>query len=738
MAEKKGAGGASRRAGTPAAGRKKAATTKAAPKKAAPKKAAPKKAAPTKAAPAKKAAARKTVAKKPAPTTAAPARPSRPGRDAFITGATGFIGRHLVDRLLARPGGRIYVLVREKSLGRFEELVAQWGDEGDRVVAVVGDVAQPALGLDQAQLGRLRGRIGHFFHVAGLYDMAATDEDLQRTNVVGTEAAVEVAESVGATAFHHVSSIAVAGRYRGTFREDMFDEATGLEDPYFRTKHDSERVVREHCSIPWRIYRPSLVVGHSVTGVMDKVDGPYYLFPYLEQLAALLPSILPLPGIDGGFINLVPVDFVAAAIDHIAHKPGLDGLAFHLTDPEVHTVGETLDLFAEAAGAPQFPLKVPVVDTAVGQVGHVLARISDTYSGRLMEQALGLPLRTLDYLSNPTVFDCTNTLRALDGSGIAVPPLYAYARRLWQYWQRSLNTDVSHSRRLEPVVRGKNVLITGGSAGIGKATALKLGAAGAHVILVARDKEKLAEAVEQIERVGGRATAISADLTDKDSIASLVTEVCERFGGVDILVNNAGRSIRRSLRISQDRFHDFERTMELNYYAPLRLIFGFLPSMRRRRSGHIINISSIGVQVGPPRFAAYIASKAALDGFSKCAAPELIGDGIDITTIYMPLVKTEMIAPTKVYDSFSVITPAQAGDLVCKAVVDRPKTVSTPMGLVGQVTSSVAPGAFDVALHLAYRLFPDSAAARGEVLVEDEQPSSIAKVFARLLPGIHW
>ena len=229
-----------------------------------------------------------------------------------------------------------------------------------------------------------------------------------------------------------------------------------------------------------------------------------------------------------------------------------------------------------------------------------------------------------------------------------------------------------------------------------------------------------------------------ADLTDAESAADLCRSVLEQFGGVDVLINNAGRSIRRSLRISEDRFHDFERTMELNYFGALRLIMGFLPSMRKNRGGHIINISSIGVQVGPPRFSAYVASKAALDAFSKCAAPELLGDGIEVTTVYMPLVKTEMIAPTRLYESFSAITPAQAADLICSAVVRRPKQVSTFLGLLGQVTSSVTPRLFDVGLYIAYRLFPDSAAARGEVPYSDEQPTSFGRVFARLLPGVHW
>jgi len=660
------------------------------------------------------------------------------GGSVFVTGATGFIGRHLVSLLLARPGGRIFVLVRAASLGRLEARRREWKDTDGRIVAVVGDVAEPGLGISSDDLAKLRGRVGHFFHVAGLYDMSASEADLQRTNVAGTEEAVAAAVRMGAARFHHVSSIAAAGRYAGTFREDMFEEAVGFDDPYFRTKHDSERVVREACPIPWRIYRPALVVGHSITGAIDKVDGPYYLFPALERIAAALPSIVPLPGIDGGSINLVPVDFVAAAIDHIAHADGLDGRTFHLVDPHPYSVGETLNLFADAAGAPRFSVRVPGTETALAPLTRALSWSSGSRPGKALEDMVGIPLRALDYVTNPTTFDCSQTVAALAGSGIRVPRLETYARNLWLYWQRHLNTNTSHARNLELAIRGKTVLITGASAGIGKAAALKLGSAGAHVILVARDADRLEEVREQVERVGGKGTVFAVDVTDAGAVEAMIADVVERFGGIDVLVNNAGRSIRRSLRLSEGRFHDFERTMEINYFAALRLILGFLPTMRRRRHGQIINVSSIGVQVGPPRFSAYIASKAALDGFSKCAAPELIGDGIVITTIHMPLVKTEMIAPTRLYDSFSMITAAQAADLVCTAIVQRPKHVGTLLGLAGQVTSSIAPEFFDVALHLAYRLFPDSAAARGEVPVQDEKPSSLARVFAGLLPGVHW
>lgn len=656
----------------------------------------------------------------------------------FVTGATGFIGRHLVTRLLARSDDPVYVLVREASLARFEERRRGWRAPEARIVPVVGDLTAPGLGLSHDTAEMLRGRIGHFFHVGALYDMTASAEALERANVAGTRHAAEAAARMGARCFHHVSSIAAAGRYEGTFREDMFEEATGLDDPYFRTKHLSERVVRKECPVPWRIYRPSIVVGHSETGEMDKIDGPYFLFPMLARLAALLPPFLPLPGLEGGFMNLVPVDFVAAALDHIAHTEGLDGMTFHLVDLKTRSFGEVVDMLAEAAGAPQPSLRIDGVESALAPLRRFVARHAEGRAGAWFRGATGIPPRLLAYADNRTRFDCSRAQAALAGSGIEVPPLEHYAARLWLYWSRNLDTNTRHDRRLDRIVAGRRVLVTGASSGIGRATALKLGAAGAHVILVARRADDLARVAVQVERVGGRASVFPADLSDAASASKLCDEVLREHGGVDVLINNAGRSIRRSLRLSTDRFHDFERTMALNYFGALRLIMGFLPAMRRQRRGHIINISSVGTQVGPPRFSAYIASKAALEAFSKCAAPELLADGIDFTTIHMPLVKTEMIAPTRLYASFSAITAAEAADMICSAIVKRPKRVSTTLGMAAQIGGGLLPSVSDVWLHLAYRLFPDSAAARGDVAVVDEKPSSLGRVFARLLPGVHW
>jgi NAD(P)-dependent dehydrogenase (short-subunit alcohol dehydrogenase family) len=658
----------------------------------------------------------------------------------FVTGATGFIGRFLVERLLAR-GGTVFALVRPGSRERLDALRSRWGAGPHRVLAVEGDLASPGLGVAEERLGELRGRVHHLFHLAAIYDMAASEESLFAANVEGTRHVLGFADVVAAGCVHHVSSIAAAGRYPGVFREDMFEEAEDFRDPYSESKHESEALVRRECRRPWRVYRPGVVVGHSRTGEMDKVDGPYYFFKLLQRLRGSLPPWTPLVGIEGGQANLVPVDFVAAALDWIAHQPGLDGRAFHLVDPQPRSAGEAMNVFARAAHAPEFTLRLdakaanvvpPTLRSALTKLPPV-RRIADQVLADL-----GIPRSVLGFLGHPTRFDCREAQRALAGSGIEVPPLEDYAHRLWHHWERELDPDLHRDRSLGNAVRGKRVLITGASSGIGRAAARKIGEAGGTVILVARSREKLREVQTEIEKAGGTAHVHTADLSDLESCDALVREVNDRHGGVDVLVNNAGRSIRRSLALSQDRFHDFQRTMQLNYFGAVKLILGFLTGMKERRSGHVINVSSIGVQTNPPRFSAYVASKAALDAFARCAASELVEEGIALTTIHMPLVKTEMIAPTKIYEAFPTISAEEAAELVCNAVIDRPKRVSTRLGVFGQVAYAVAPKAVDVVLNTAYRLFPESAAARGEKAKGKEEVSAEAVAFAHIVPGVHW
>ena len=269
----------------------------------------------------------------------------------FLTGGTGFIGRFFIENLLQRQG-TIHVLVRESSQHKLEELKARFPLAAERIVAVTGDITRPGLGLCAADLERLQGSIDHFFHFAAIYDMAASEASQNAANISGTLHAVNAAAQLGAGCFHHVSSIAVSGLYRGTFREDMFEEAENVEHPYFQTKHDSERIVRQEARIPWRVYRPGLVVGDSKTGEMDKIDGPYYFFKLIQRMRQFLPPWMPTIGIEGGRINIVPVDFVVDAINHIAHHKGHDGKAFHLVDPTPMRVGDLLNTFARAAHAP--------------------------------------------------------------------------------------------------------------------------------------------------------------------------------------------------------------------------------------------------------------------------------------------------------------------------------------------------------------------------------------------------
>ncbi len=208
----------------------------------------------------------------------------------FVTGSTGFLGRFLLQTLLARdPQAHIALLVRAASRGRLEALVTDLGGDG-RTSLYEGDLTQPRLGLADADIERLRGSIDHFFHLAAVYDMAAPDEQNQAANVDGTRNAVELANALGAGCLHHVSSIAVAGDYDGYFREDMFDEGQPLPSSYHRTKFESERLVRTHAEVPWRVYRPAIVVGHSKTGEMDKIDGPYYFFKPIQKCATCCPN----------------------------------------------------------------------------------------------------------------------------------------------------------------------------------------------------------------------------------------------------------------------------------------------------------------------------------------------------------------------------------------------------------------------------------------------------------------
>src|SRR4051795_3549920 len=643
----------------------------------------------------------------------------------FVTGATGFIGRHLVEQLLKRDGD-IHVLVREGSTGRLEELIDGWGPEAKgRVKPVLGDLSEPRLGVSDEQVADLKGKgIDHFFHLAAVYDMTADDETNEKLNVAGTRNAVQLANELEAGVLHHTSSIAAAGEFKGLFREDMFDEGQKLPSAYHRTKFESEKIARKESTVPWRVYRPAVVVGNSQTGEMDKIDGPYYFFKAIQRIRHFLPEWVPLVGPEFGYTNVVPVDFVAKAMDHIAHQPDLDGQAFHLTNPRSQRAGEVMNQFAKAANAPQLAVRVDkrLTDALPKGTMSMLMKLPPAQQvRRTMLADFGIPEEVVEHIALRPQFDTRDTERALKNSGISVPPLEDYAHTLWDYWERNLDPDLFKDRSFEGAVNGKTVVITGASSGIGRAASLKIAAAGGIPLLVARTAEKLDEVKREIEAAGGTAYAYPADLSDMESIDTAVEKILAEHASVDMLVNNAGRSIRRSVMLSVERFHDYERTIQLNYLGTVKLILGLLPHMKERGFGHIVNVSSIGVQTNPPRFSAYVASKAALDAFTRVVSSETIGDDITFTTIHMPLVRTPMIAPTKIYDSFPTISPDEAADLVCEAIRAKPKQLNTKLGTFGEVLYALAPKAVDQILHMAYRVFPDSSAAKGS---KDGAPST--------------
>ncbi|WP_067689198.1 SDR family oxidoreductase [Nocardia jejuensis] len=675
----------------------------------------------------------------------------------IVTGGTGFLGRRVVAGLLDKdPEAVVHALVREASVAKLHEMALGWGAQ-DRVFPLVGDLTAPALGLaDDAP------RADHVIHLGAVYDMTADEDITYAANVQGTRAVIDLAVELGAV-LHHVSSVAVAGDHRGKFFEDDFDLGQQLNSPYHRTKFEAEKLVRESHGLRWRVYRPAIVVGDSRTGEMDKIDGPYYFFPAIASLAAL-PSELPLPLPDLGATNIVPVDYVAAAMVELVTKPGMIGRTFHLTNPDPQPFTRIYGALARAAGAPAGIGAVPGSHGALNALGGLpgVPALRD-----FMLERFGIPAEVAPHTAFESEFVSESTRALL--RGIEVPAFEDYADKLWSYWHAHLDPDRAR-RSAGDVLGGRIVLVTGASSGIGLATAHAVAARGATVLMVARTPEDIEAAAEQVRAESGAAQAYICDITDEKSVELLVKQVLADHDHVDFVVNNAGRSIRRSVLNSTDRMHDFERTMAVNYFGAVRLILALLPSMRERRFGHFVNISSIAVQTKVPRFAAYVASKSALDNFSEIAAVENADAGITFTSVRMPLVRTPMIAPTDIYRSIPVHTPQQAADIVVRALVHRPSRIDTPIGTFAQVVDTVMPSVKRAILSQGFRMFGESKAShRGtatlpqnggsgekeETATEKQEsrspllalapivqplmglPSSAAR-FTNAIPGLHW
>ena len=663
----------------------------------------------------------------------------------FVTGATGFIGKRLVKALLARKGAVVHFLVRPGSEGKLAALYDHWGVSKARAVPVTGDLTAKKLGVAADTLKALKGKVDAVYHLAAVYDLSADEESQVLVNVEGTRNLVEFAKAVDAGHLHHVSSIAAAGLYEGVFREDMFDEAEGLDHPYFMTKHESEKIVRQECKVPWTVYRPALVVGDSKTGEMDKIDGPYYFFKLIQRMRQILPPWMPSMGIEGGRINIVPVDFVVRCIDHISHaKVDLKSQCFHLVDPEGYRVGDVLDIFSRAAHAPKMNVFVNAallgfIPKSVKKGLMALAPVRRIRAAVMKD--LGLPDDMFTFINFPTRYDSRALDAVLKGSGITCPNLKDYAWVLWDYWERHLDPDLFIDRSLKGTVGGKVVLVTGGSSGIGLAAAHKFAEAGAISVICGRDQDKLDEACAEAKAKGYAFVAYAADIADMADCDRFTQLVVAQHGGVDFLINNAGRSIRRAIESSYDRFHDYERTMQLNYFGCLRVTMGLLPGMVAKRRGHVVNISSIGVLTNAPRFSAYVASKAALDAWTRCASSEFADQGVSFTTINMPLVRTPMIAPTQIYKNVPTLAPEEAADMIAQACISKPVRIATRLGITGQVLHALMPRVAQIGMNTTFRMFPDSSAAKGAKPGEKAakpQLSAEAMAMQQLMRGIHF
>jgi NAD(P)-dependent dehydrogenase (short-subunit alcohol dehydrogenase family) len=265
---------------------------------------------------------------------------------------------------------------------------------------------------------------------------------------------------------------------------------------------------------------------------------------------------------------------------------------------------------------------------------------------------------------------------------------------------------ISNPDALRSAISGKTVLVTGASFGVGEATARKIAAAGATVLVVARSVDRLRELSASINAGGGKAVAYPTDLTDEPAVSELTKKIGEEHGALDIVVSNAGKSLRRSLHDQYDRPHDFQRTIDINYLGPIQLLLGVLPAMRKQGRGHIVNVSSVGVRVPPgPQWGVYQASKGAFDRWLRSVAPELHADGVDVTSVYFALVRTRMIEPTPILGKLPGLDPDEAADVIAKAIIQRPRTIAPPWVGPVELASVLLAGPVDRAARIWYRKF---------------------------------
>jgi NAD(P)-dependent dehydrogenase (short-subunit alcohol dehydrogenase family) len=646
----------------------------------------------------------------------------------LVTGGTGFLGKNLIPSLLQK-GCQLTVLIRNPELLHVQKQIGGWRalsarlSNNSSVEVWCGDLSEPCVGLAEEQM---LSKFSHIFHLAAIYDLKAEAQSMLETNVQGTEHLLESVLSDGFTGrFHFISSIAVAGDFVGVFDEDMFDEGQAHSHAYHLSKFRSEESVRryrhEH-GLDIRIYRPSAIVGDSTSGEIDKLDGPYYMFLLVSSLKRWLPTWAPLviPKLQG-ILDIVPVDYVVNALvelsfmdeDMLAH----DQFCFHLTDPNSFALNKTFKAILKSADGPRVSLAIPF--NLKGKYGVGVKQITMMKQLKAVQivlrevlARLGLPESVFEAMMPEVKFSADKTLSVLSKVSVRPPPFHAYVDNLWDYYNRHLDPAKNRDTLAKKAFSGKKVLITGGSSGIGFASAQKALSYGAGVILVARHEDKLADCItqlsEQVKPEGLVLDSFACDLSIVEEGDRLVSYIEEKYGTIDILFNNAGRSIRRSISSSQGRFHDLQRTMQLNYFGAARLMLGLLPSMIDNGGGHILHSSSMGTMAATPRFGPYMASKSALDTLMDSIAAEYADRDMVFTSIKFPLVKTQMVAPTAEYQKAPLVSPESAAQMFVDAVIDQPRNQLSGMGVFLGTMSLYAPDVVTKIYNYLYQVWPDA------------------------------
>ena len=669
----------------------------------------------------------------------------------FVTGASGLIGKHLVDILLDN-GHQVTLLLRNPESPDKKRLTDKWVKKaemarkhgrGSDISIWNGDVTRPDLGVDN---GLALTDMDHIYHLAAVYNLEANKTITLDTNVKGTERLLEKMDNDKFKGcLHFAGSVSIAGNYKGEFTERMFSEGQEHGHVYNRSKYLAEKIVREklagRSTYDIRIYRPSHIVGNSTTGEMDKIDGPYYGFVAISAMKRKLPPWFPIimPKTKT-LMDMVPVDYVAKAMYTLSmmEKTELpdDLFCFHLTDPNAPTLTEATEMMLKAAGGPRvnFTFSTQMVNAYLGLFKQAanLKGVEMVKDGIL--DSLNIPLGIFDAMLFNVRFGSGETTRILRKKGLEPPPFESYVETLWDYYHRHLDPERTKEELSDAAFRGKVVVITGGSEGIGFASAKRCAQYGATVVLAARNREKLEIACRELEPIakqnGGSVEAVTCNVSDLDDCDNLVSHVLQHYEYVDILFNNAGLSIRRSIGKAVDRFHDYQRTMQTNYFGPLKIVLGLLPSMEKRRSGHILYSSTMNTMAPTPWFSAYAASKSAMDAIGDSLAGEYADKHIYFSSLKFPLIKTGMLAPTKDYDDIPLASPDFAAQMFVDAVLKKLRRNITGLGLAMSIAGLFTPKALTQVYNYIFRVWADEEGDYPEM----KPDRAIVKKFIRHTP----